>query len=162
MSVETFSEMLTATSASRLIRETDWIVPAVQSVHILAICVVVGSALMLDLRLMRLIGRGESVSAYTRRYSPWLSVAVLVLFLSGVILIVGEPSRTLLNWVFWTKMALLSAGIGVTALVLLPAARERAYWDGTSRYITATFLGMASLAIWASVIVCGRWIAYTL
>ena len=162
MSVESFAEVLTATSVSTLIRQTEWIVPTVQSVHILAICVVMGSALMLDLRLMRLIGRDESVSAYTRRYSPWLLTSVLVLFLSGLILIVGEPGRTLLNWVFWTKMALLGGGITVTAFVLLPLAHDRAYWDVESRYVGATALGVASLVFWASIVVCGRWIAYTL
>jgi len=162
MSVESFAEVLTATSASTLIRETDWIVPAVQSVHILAICMVMGSALILDLRLMRLIGRNELVSAYTRRYSPWLLAGVFVLFLSGLILILGEPDRTLLSWVFWTKMALLGAVMVVTSVVLLPVTTERAYWDGDSRHRAATVLGSVSLVIWTSIIVCGRWIAYTL
>lgn len=162
MSVESFAEALTATSASTLIREAEWIVPTVQSVHILAICVVMGSALMLDLRLMRMIGRDESVSTYARRYSSWILAAVLVLFFTGLVLIVGEPDRTLLNWVFWTKMALLVAGIVTTALVLLPVARDRAYWDGANRRIGAAALGVASLVIWTSIIVCGRWIAYTL
>jgi len=162
MSLHSFSEWLAATSASNHIRETAWIVPAVQSVHILAICVTFASVLLLDLRLLGVLGRSEPVSAYIRRYIPWTVIALLVLMFSGIILIVGEPDRTVENWVFWTKMTLLGSGLALTALFIAPFLRDRTYWDLDRRRVAAMAFAIVSLIIWSTIVVCGRWIAYVI
>ncbi len=162
MSLQTLSAWLSDTSASTYIREAGWIIPTVQSIHILAICVVIGSALLLDLRLLRLIGHDEPVSTYVRRYLPWLAAAIIVLLVSGSILIVGEPDRTLANWVFWTKMSLLAVGLFLAALVWIPTSHDHSYWDAANRRAGAAIVGVISLAVWSSIIICGRWIAYVL
>jgi hypothetical protein len=162
MYFETLSAWLTNTSASAYFRDAAWIVPTVQSIHILAICVVAGSALVLDLRLLRLIGRDEPVSTYTRRYLPWLAIAIVVLLMSGVIMIVAEPDRTLTNWVFWTKMAMVATGVFITVLLWAPTKRDHIYWDIAERRAGAAALGVISLAVWTAIILCGRWIAYVI
>ncbi len=127
MSIRTFSEWLTGTPASTSIRGHEWIIPSVQCMHIVAICIVIGSVLLLNLRLIGIMGRDELISTYVRRYVPWVALAVVVLFLTGVLLIVGEPGRNMENWVFWTKMKLLTAGIVITSLFLVPMIRDSGY-----------------------------------
>ena len=135
--------------------------PTVQSIHILAISVVIASAILLNLRLL---GSGQDVptAAYVRRYGPWLGGAILVLLLSGITLIVGEPSRTMENWVFWTKMGLVGTGAILTAAFALPVVGNAVYWDFGPRRILAKVLTTLSLLVWIGVVVCGRWIAYVL
>ena len=88
---------LSATRASAFISNIPWVIPAVQTVHILAICVVMSSVLLLNLRLIGAIGGGEPKDVFTRRYLPWVWVALGVLFVSGSTLVVGEPNRDLVQ-----------------------------------------------------------------
>jgi len=158
MSIEAFSAWLAATPVSTMIQEQFWIVPTIQSIHILAICAVAASALLIDLRLVN--GKGEPVAAYARRYMPWIWVALVVLAVTGALMIIGEPDRTLLNWVFWTKLGLIAGAVSVTLLIQRLMARNAAFWDLAGNRGFAMGLGLASMLLWVSVIICGRWIAY--
>jgi hypothetical protein len=161
MSLASFSTWLDATPLSQHIKAAAWFVPTVQTVHIAAICVVIGSSLMMDLRLLG-VARDVPISVYVRRYSPWIAVSIGVLLLSGITLIIGEPGRTLQNWVFWTKMALVVSGALLTAVFAIPVMRDEIYWDSGARRGAATVIATLSLLTWVAVIACGRWIAYVL
>ena len=158
--MEGVSAWIAATSVNTTIQSTPWIVPTVQSIHILSIAIVMSSIAMLDLRLAGLIGRHQSVQGLTARFYPWIWGALVVLLLTGIVMILGEPRRELLNWVFWTKMGLLVAAILFTAPVrkLLEDCRYRELPAAKRRTIrTCAFL---SLLLWVGVVTCGRWIAY--
>jgi hypothetical protein len=161
MSLETFSAWLDATSLSQQIKAAAWVVPTIQTVHIAAICVVIGSSLMMDMRLLG-VAKDVPISVYVRRYGPWIWLSIIVLLLSGITLIIGEPGRTLQNWVFWTKMSLVTAGALLTAVFAFPVTRDKVYWDSGARRGVATVIATLSLIIWIAVIACGRWIAYVL
>ena len=130
--------------------EVTWVIPAIQSVHIMAIAVVVGSALMVDLRLLGAFGEGESVAAFTRRFLPWLWWALLALLLTGVLMIVAEPRRSLQNTTFLVKMGLVLAAVAVTALTRLPLSKAH-----------RRPIAVVSMCLWVAIIFCGRWISYT-
>ena len=108
------------------------------------------------------VAKDVPVSVYVRRYSPWIGISIAVLLLTGITLIIGEPGRTLQNWVFWTKMALVVAGGLLTAVFAIPVARDETYWDSGARRGAATVIATLSLLIWVAVVICGRWIAYVL
>ena len=161
MSLESFGNWLYDTPISTGLREISWIIPTVQSIHILAISVVVGSALVSDLRLAGVIATDEKPGTIVRRYLPWMWVALVILLLTGVVMLLAEPGRTLNNLVFWTKMALVLAAFALTLFfrrpLLDPAFQiDHARW--ASMVKPAAWL---SLAVWVAVIFCGRWIAYT-
>lgn len=156
-----FIAWLAASPASAAIQNAAWIVPAVQCLHILAVSVVVSSAVLLNLRLLGVLGAGEAMDIFTRRYLPWAGGALLVLLLSGTILIVAEPNRDLGNPVFWTKMTLLMAAIVLTAVLEKPILHDAAFWQGSPRRPVARILAMLALACWIGIVFCGRWIAYT-
>ena len=162
MSLHDFSAALYATPVSTGIRETAGVIPTTQSLHILAISVVVGSALVMELRLAGVLATDESPQTVVRRYLPWLWSAVAVLVATGTILVVGEPNRVLANPLFWIKMGLVLFGVVLTLLfrdpILHPQFRlEHARWAALTRPTA-----WLSLLVWIAVIACGRWIAYAI
>jgi hypothetical protein len=151
---------LSATKMSATIQNTVWIIPAVQCVHILAICIVMSSVLLLNLRLVGVIGGGEPADVFTRRYLPWVWSALVVLLLSGSVLIVGEPNRDLENFAFWTKMSLLLSAIILTLILERPVLHNSRFWEPQPRRLIARALALAALGCWVGIVLCGRWIAY--
>lgn len=160
-SVAAFCDWLAATPLSLVIQSVEWVIPAVQSLHILAIAVVMASVVVVDLRLLGMAGGRQTISAMTRRYFPWVWFALAVLLLTGLTLVVGEPHRELLNAVFVAKMALLAVAIVLTAAFQLSVQRRQAAWDAsTATRSSARLIAVASLVVWVAIVACGRWIAY--
>jgi len=156
--IHSFCDWLSNTSLSLTIQTVMWIIPAVQTVHILCVAVVMSSMAMLDLRLVGMAGKRQSVSQMVSRLVPWVWGALPVLLTTGVILIVGEPSRELLNPYFRAKMAMLATVIVITFIVERKNAKDPDYWE--SRGAAAALTGLASLLLWVGIITAGRWIAY--
>ena len=160
MSLNTFVDWLAATGLSKTIGDHAWITPSVQTVHILAICVIMSAVLLTNLRALNVVGREETLLRFSDRYGPWIIAALLVLALSGSMLIVGEPKRSLENVIFWTKMGLLAVALAATATILLPLRRDSQFWVSPGRSAMLKGLSLGSLAVWAGIIFAGRWIAY--
>jgi uncharacterized membrane protein SirB2 len=159
--VAKFCDWLSSTPISLLFQTVEWIIPMVQSVHILAIAIVMSSVIMVDLRLMGLMGHSQSISGMARRFIPWVWWALVVLLLSGVLLTIAEPRRELLNVVFQTKMVLVIVAIIVTAIFQETVRRNMEFWDLTpGRRAGAWATAVVSLLVWSAIVGCGRWIAY--
>ena len=124
--IASFCDWLGNTPISMVIQSVAWIIPMVQSVHIMAVTIVVGSVLMVDMKLLGVVGRGSPISAATRRYLPWIWAALVVLLLTGSILTMAEPRRELINNVFRLKMALIVLMCAVTGAFQLTVSRNAA------------------------------------
>jgi len=148
------------TPVSKGIGAFHWITPAVQCVHILAIAVVMSAILMMDLRLLGAVGRDDAMQMSSRRYLPWVWWALLVLFLSGATLIVGEPRRSLQSPVFALKMALLLCAAALTGLTQAPFGHDAGFWQAPRMRYASKALAVASLICWVCIVFAGRWIAY--
>ena len=159
--LQIFSKWLGATAASAVIQNVSWIIPLVQTIHILAISIVLSSVAMLDLRLLGLAGKRVTISGMAERFLPWIWGALVVLASTGAILITGEPDRSLLNPAFQIKMALVVAAIVVTLIFQHTVRRNAAFWDlSPARRRSARLTALISLAIWLAIAICGRLIAY--
>ena len=160
-SLDAFCKHLSETPLSQAIQTTDWVIPAVQTVHILAVATVITATLMVDLRLMGFAARRQPIAAVAQRYLPPVWYALPVLLVTGVTLIVAEPSRALQNPVFMLKMGLLLLAAGITLLCQLPLRKDAGYWDGSeSRRRTVRLIGFLSFPLWTAILFAGRWIAY--
>jgi len=135
------------------------VVPSVQSVHILAIAAVASSALMINLHLLGVYAPDQTPKAIAARFMPFLWWALLVLLLTGIIMIVGEPPRSLRNSAFQLKMLLLIGAIAVTLCSQAWIAR-RPKDAPSGRRASAITLAALSMALWIGIIFAGRWIAY--
>ncbi len=159
--ISSFCDWLENTPISQIIQSVSWIIPMVQSIHIMAVTVIVGSVLAVDMKLLGVIGRGTPISGATRRFLPWIWVAMVVLLLTGATLTAAEPRRELLNWVFRLKMVLIVLVCAVTGAFQITVSRNAPAWGNTPpNQWQARSLAIGTLAIWSAIIFCGRWIGY--
>lgn len=161
MSLETFGDWLYQTPVSTSIREITWIIPTVQSIHILSIAIVIGSALVSDLRLAGVLATDETPATVVRRYLPWMWSALVVLLSTGLVMVVAEPGRTLGNSIFWIKMGLVLFAFALTLGFRKPLLDPQFRVDHANWRMAIKPAAWTSLAVWVAVIFCGRWIAYT-
>src|SRR5690349_11080138 len=107
MNLVSFSRWLEATRFSQVIQTTSWAIPGIQVIHILCLATLFALALNLSLRVA---GRGlalESSRSLAGRFVPAMGVCLILLLVSGSLLIIAEPSRTITNPMFYIKMSLL-------------------------------------------------------
>ena len=156
--IQSFCDWLSNTPLSLTIQTVMWIIPAVQTVHILCVAIVMSSMAMLDLRLVGVAGRRQSISQVVSRFVPWVWGALPVLLASGTILIIGEPARELLNPYFRAKMVMLATVSVITFVVQRQNQKDVHYWE--RQRTVAGLIGLASLLLWVGIVTAGRWIAY--
>jgi uncharacterized membrane protein len=157
-----FAKWLGATPLSHAIQTAGWIIPALQTIHILGIAVLFFSAVIVDLRVWGVLQRDARVSDIARRFLPVIWPTVLVLLITGSFLIIGEPRRSLLNTTFYLKMTLLVFALVVTAVLQWSLWAAPDFWEkGRDRRIAARFAATLSIVLWCCIIFAGRWIAYT-
>ena len=155
MTLIAFSNWLSATALSQLIQGTSWAIPGIQVVHILGLATLFALALNFSLRIA---GRGlaaESLSSLAARFVPAMWICLCLLFLSGALLIIAEPDRTITNPAFYIKMSLLVVAVSLT--VRLASVARRQPGKPAPVHVAAAALCML---IWAAIIVAGRYIAY--
>ena len=146
---------LTSTSLSQLIQTTSWAIPGIQVVHIVCLATLFALALNLSLRVAGWGLSAEPLASLAGRFVPAIWICLAVLLLSGSLLIIAEPFRTITNPVFYLKMSLLVAAIALT-LWLASVARHRSKKPAPLHVAVAAL----SMLVWAGIIVAGRYIAY--
>ncbi len=135
--------------------------PIIQTVHILGIAVVMGSIVILDLRILGLAVPSQKISEMTARLMPWLWWALASNFISGGFFLFARPNRYFNNPVFGWKVSFLFAAILVTLFFYLMSRRQQDYWEmNAKRLWTARGIALLSLGLWIMVAMAGRWIAY--
>lgn len=160
-SLGAFCEWLANTQFSQTLQNVSWIIPAVQSVHIVCIAIVMGSVFLIDLRLLGVAGHSQSVSSLTKRLLPWVWCALVVLLITGSLLAIAEPVRSLMNPAFQAKM-LMVLTVGFLTFYFQDVIRgDEAFWEMTpARRATAKLTALVSLLLWVGIVFAGRWIAY--
>jgi uncharacterized protein DUF6644 len=160
-SVQAFSDWLAGTPLSMQIKTVDWIIPTVQTIHILSISMVMSAAAMVDLRVLGLLSRRQPLAAVSCRFVPWIWWTLIVLLLSGSTLIIGEPGRSLRNPVFILKMSMLAAVLVLTLIFHRGLRHNDRFWENSpGRRIGGRLIAALSLVIWVGIVFAGRWIAY--
>lgn len=161
MSVLGFCQWLEKTAWSIALHESLWVYPIVESVHVLTLCLFLGLAVMLDLRLLGVTMRRTPVSEVVERLLPWTVAGFVLMVISGSLLFYAIPVRTFQNIFFRAKMVLLiSAGLNVW-FFHSKVYRKVAEWDlHPVPPRNARVAAALSLALWAGIVVAGRMIAY--
>jgi uncharacterized membrane protein len=143
------------------INQNSWITPTVQSFHILGVAATFSAALMIVLRIFGVAGKEHTMAEIERRYTPWVWWGLVVLLVSGILVVIAEPARELLNLGFWTKMSLIVIVAAATRWFQLSVRNNIALWQPTSRGYGAIQAGAAVVTgVWCMIIILGRWIAY--
>jgi hypothetical protein len=151
-----FAEWLSTTAPSVYIQNHNaWVIPLIQSIHIVGIAVVFGSVFMLDLRIMGWAGIDQTLRQAANRYTPWMTGALYVLLVTGILMVVGEPVRELVTFSFWLKMFLVAVGTLIAAIFRVVLRKDAVTVNAGTKV-----LAMLTFLIWALIIILGRLIAY--
>ena len=156
-----FCTWLAGTWLSHTIQTTGWIIPSLQTIHILSVAVVFSAAILVDLRIWRLLDRDAPLPELARRFLPTIWPVLLVLLVTGSLLIIGEPRRSLLNSTFYLKMALLLVAILLTATLQRTVLASPSFFEDRSQRLIGQALATLSVLVWCCILFAGRWIAYT-
>lgn len=122
---------------------------------------VMGSVLMIDLRILGWAGTDQTLRQTASRFGPWLRGSLWLLLATGILMVIGEPVRELVTVSFWLKMALVAVGTLVATIFQSTLHRHERQWEDTLVH-RPSIKGLAILTflIWACIIVLGRLIAY--
>jgi hypothetical protein len=161
MSLLQVCQWLGATRGSIALHESLYVFLVVLGVHVLTLCVFVGTAVLIDLRLLGLAMRRAPVSEVLARLLPWTGVGFLVMAASGALLFYADPVGRYQNVFFRLKMAALVLAVANAAVFHATVFRRIADWDLDPVPPAAARVAAAlSLALWAALITLGRMIPY--
>ena len=145
------------------IRENEYLFPLIESVHVLAICLVVGSVLAVDLRLLGVAYTAQPVSRVTKGILPLTWCSFSIALASGSLLFMSNASKYLANGYFDTKIVLIGAAGLNMAVFHLAVAKDMSRWEAAAVPPPAARLaGGLSILLWIAVVACGRWIGFTM
>ncbi len=138
-----------------------WWFPFLESLHVLGVGLVVGSILMVDLRLLGLTALTYPVSRMTKELIPWTWGAFILTVITGFGLFMTRASTYIENPAFQIKLiGLAAAGVNM-ALFQFRTFRQVPSWDAKAVIpSTARNAGLASLALWILVVFAGRWVGH--
>lgn len=155
-----FAKWLEQTPVGASVRQSLWLFPAIETIHLLGMSALLASIAILDLRLMGVLRRGEKVSDVAGRVLPWAWTAFAVQVLTGGLLFSSEAVHMVRNPAFRLKLMLILLA-GVHALVFQLAARKRMLgWERAALPAWARLAGAVSLLLWIGVVAAGRWIGF--
>ena len=150
-------EWLEYTWLGTVVRDSVWMFPVVEAVHLLGLCLLGGVVLTVDLRMLGIGLKRQSISELADDLRPWLIGAVALMFATGVTLFLSEAVKCYYNTSFWVKMATLPI-----ALLFTFTVRERLVTtDGIGVSAKTRLVAAASMLLWFTVAAAGRWIGFS-
>jgi hypothetical protein len=140
-----------------------WWFPLLESIHVLAIGLVVGTILMVDLRLLGLAALRYPASRVTRELVPWTWIGFVVAFITGFGMFMAGATRYVENPAFQIKFMLLPLAALNMVWFQFRTMRTISSWDDTNVLpTTAQLAGATSLLLWIGVLLAGRWTGHLL
>ena len=156
MSLLPFFEWCEATAVGEAIRNSLWLFPIIESVHLLALALIGGAVLIVDLRLLGL-GLRQPVAQVARAAQPWLIGSLTVMLVTGIPLFLSESIKCYYSPPFWYKMTFLPLAITFALTVRRKVAAADENRVGP---LWGKLVGLVSLGLWFGVGFSGRWIAF--
>ena len=154
-----FVNWLDATSVSHTMRNITWLWPMCESLHFMGLCLLLGGAGFLDLRLM---GFMRAIPVTTARaFMPWAIAGFAVNLVTGTLFFVMAPGMYAFSPAWWTKVAfILIAGLNAMIFETTQGARALALRPGEATPLTFKLIGGVSLLSWLVVLYVGRMLPY--
>ncbi|MBM3485651.1 MAG: hypothetical protein FJX67_03320 [Alphaproteobacteria bacterium] len=145
----------------QVMRESIWLYPTANVLHVLSAAILVGAILILDLRLLGLV-RAIAIERLAALVLPVAKASFAVAVSAGFLLFSTEATAFVENPVFLIKLLLIAAALGNIALFHAGAFRRIGDWGhaGGDAPASARRAGLASLVLWIAAFACGRLIAY--
>jgi Family of unknown function (DUF6644) len=151
-----FFEWCEATALGHAIKGSAWLFPVIEAVHLLGLSVLGGSLLVLDLRMLGVGLRSQSVANLAKDTRAWLLGSIAVMIVTGTALFVSESVKCYYSQAFWLKITALPL-----ALLFTLTIRHRVAMAGTGATRRTRLVAVVSLTLWFTVAAAGRWIGFS-
>src|SRR5262245_17247019 len=150
-------EWCEASALGQGVRASLWLFPVIESLHLVALAVLGGAVLLVDLRLLGLGLRRQSASQLARDAQPWLVASLLVMLATGVSLFLSDAVKCYWSPAFWIKITTLPFALLFT-FALRRRLRDEARPLGAAQ---GALLALVSQSLWFTVAAAGRWIGFS-
>ncbi len=152
-----FFQWCEGTFIGETVRNSIWLFPVIEAIHLLGLSLLGGALLVLDLRLVGVMLRSEPIAELARSTRRWAVLGVVAMVLTGVPLFLSEAVKCYYNPSFWVKMATLPVAVAFTIAVRRQIERNPP--PATSP--RTRLVGATSMLLWFTVAAAGRWIGFS-
>ena len=152
-----FFEPLESTGLGMIIRDSIWMFPVIECIHLLALGLMGGAVLVVDLRLLGLGLKSKPVGEIARGIHPWLVGSLITMLVTGVLLFLSEAVKCYYSPPWWYKMGFL-----IAAMIFTFSIRKRVLASDESALgpVKGKLTALLSMGLWFAVGFAGRWIAF--
>ena len=135
-----------------LINGTAWSAAAMEIIHYFSMFILVGSMVIVDLRVLGLVGRGQDATLFADRLFPWIWGSLALNFLSGFVMFAGSATAYYRNDIFYDKMGVILLAIVANLIVQQKVGK----WNQLPAMPTwAKLLAVLSIGLWVGAIIAG-------
>ena len=158
MNLLPFIEWTASSSLSHTISNSTWMFAVIESIHLLALSVIGGAVLIVDLRLLGFGLRARPLAEVARDAQPWFIASWSVMIVTGLLLFASEPQKLYYSTPFAIKMTCLTLA---TIFALTVRRKVTLAGEGRVSPIWMKLVALVSLALWFGVGASGRWIGFS-
>ena len=148
---------LELTMIGTVIRDSTWLFPVIESVHLLGLAVLGGAVLTVDIRALGWGVTSRTTGQVVAETNPWLGAGMVVMLLTGIPLFLSEAVKCYYSEAFWVKMSGLAVALVYTFAVHNPLLQREPHMNPWIMKL----LGVVSIAVWMTVAAAGRWIGFS-
>jgi hypothetical protein len=161
MSIVAIAKWLEGLALARFVSHAPYVFPTIETIHVIAIAMVVGSIAIVDLRLLGLSWTSRPVTEVAEEVLPWTWACFLIAALAGALMFISAASKYATDLPFQLKMLLLVfAGVNMLIFHFVPY-RDVEVWNQGRTPPMAKLAAGLSLAFWIAIVTCGRLVSFT-
>ena len=158
MNLLPFIEWTASSSLNHAITASPWAFAVIESVHLLALAVIGGAVLIVDLRLLGFGIRTQTLEEVARDAQPWFVGSWAVMIVTGLLLFASEPQKLYYSTPFAVKITCLVLG---TIFAFTVRRNVTLAGEGRVNPIWLKLVALVSLALWFGVAAGGRWVGFS-
>jgi hypothetical protein len=156
-SIFPFFQWVGRTWLAKLVSDSTWMFPAIEAVHIVALALLFGAVIVLNLRLMGVVMQGRSLPQLAREMEPFTVTSLVIILITGGMLFASEAVKSFHSTPFRVKMVLL-----FVAIIFHFAVSKRFIYkeDELRTPLLSKAVAVAGITLWISVGFAGRAIGF--
>ena len=152
-----YFEAIESQGLGMILRDSIWMFPVIECVHLLALAMLGGAVMIVDFRLLGFGLSGKPLREVAESMQPWLKRSLITILVTGVLLFMSEAVKCYYSPPFWYKMGFLATAIICTFSI---KKRVLATDEAALGPIKGRVIALLSLGLWFGVGFSGRWIAF--
>jgi hypothetical protein len=163
MNLQPVWEALEASPVGDFVASSSWAFPTIECIHVIAIVTVVGTVMIMDLRLLGLASKSCAVTEISSDTLPWTWGAFVLAAISGSLLFVSKAHIYMIDpWFLWKMGLIVVAGVNMGIFHFFTWKSVHAWNSDCAVPLAGKIAGGLSLFFWVLVVFCARLIGFTL